>query len=327
MSLIERYVSEIARRLPKRQREDVRRELRSALGDALEDRLEGRVEDEPRENDVVALLREFGSPAAVAASYRPESQYLIGPALYPTFRTVTGVVLLVLVSLTLVGFAVDLAVDPPQGSGAWRWLLGLLSGVWNTVLSTFAIIVLIFAALQRFASGEPEEEESWDPRELPAARDTSLVGRGEAIVGIVLPIVFLVLMNLLKGHFGVIVKPGSEVLLNDVFQDNLPWLNLALGLGIVLNALLLRTGRWSWPTRLLDWATDLYWIWILFKMASEVAAREAVLLSAGVPETVAGMIVRATTLIPWLVSGLVAWGVAKVIFRALRAGAAERPRQ
>ena len=324
MSLIERYVSEIARRLPKQQREDVRLELRSALGDALEDRLEGRVESEPREDDVVELLREFGSPAAVAASYRPESQYLIGPALYPTFKTVTGVVLLVLVSLVLVGFAVDLAVDPPQGSGAWMWLLGLLSGVWDTALSAFAIIVLIFAALQRSASNEPDVEESWDPRELPAASDDSLVGRGEAIVGIVLPMVFLALMNLFEGHFGVIVEPGSEMLLNDVFQDNLPWLNLALGLGIVLNAWLLRTGRWSWPARFFDWAIDLYWIWILFKMAGEVAAREAVLLAAGVPETVAGLIVRVTTLVPWLVSGLVAWGVAQVIFRALRSGGAER---
>ena len=60
MSLLERYLSEIARRLPKRQREDVRKELRSALSDALD----GRVEGEANEDEVVELLREFGSPDA-----------------------------------------------------------------------------------------------------------------------------------------------------------------------------------------------------------------------------------------------------------------------
>ena len=136
MSLMERYLSEIARRLPKREREDVRRELRSALSDALE----GRVEGEATEDQVVELLREFGSPDAVAASYRPESQYLIGPVLYPTFKTVTGVVVAVLMSLVAVGFAIDLAVDPPQGSRILVRLFELLTGIWDTALAAFAIV-------------------------------------------------------------------------------------------------------------------------------------------------------------------------------------------
>lgn len=314
MSLIERYVSEIARRLPKRQREDVQQELRSALGDALDSRVEG----EATEEEIVELLLEFGSPEVVAASYRPESQYLIGPALYPTFRTVTGVVVMVLAGLVVVGFAIDLAVDPPQGGGVLVSLLGLVTGIWDTALSAFAIIVLIFALLQRFA-GDESEGESWDPRELPDLSDHDVVGRGEAIVGIVLPIVFLALMNLLRGHFGVMVEPGGELLLNDVFQDNLPWLNLALGLGIILNAVLLRTGRWHWPTRLFNWAIDLYWIWALIKISREVVVRKTELVAAGTPEPEAGMLIWAVTLVPWIVGLLVAWGVAKVVYRGFRA--------
>lgn len=313
MSLMERYLSEIARRLPKRQREDVRKELRSALGDALD----GQVEGEANEDEVVELLREFGSPDAVAASYRPESQYLIGPALYPTFKTVTGVVVSVLLSLVVLGFALDLAVDPPQGGRVLVRLLELLTEAWDTALAAFAIVVIVFAILQWFASGEPGEE-GWDPRELPEAPDGDLVGRGEAIVGIVLPVVFLALMNLLKGHFGVIPEPGGEILLNDVFQDNLPWINLALGAGIVLNVWLLRTGRWRWPSRLFDWAINLYWIWILFKISGEVVARAAELVTAGVPERVAGMMIRVVELFPWFVVLLVVWGMAKVIYRGFR---------
>jgi hypothetical protein len=313
MSLIERYLSEIARRLPKRQREDVRNELRSALGDALD----GQVEGEANEDEVVELLREFGSPDAVAASYRPESQYLIGPDLFPTFKTVMGIVITILVSLVVLGFAIDLAVDPPEGMGVLIRLLELLSEIWDTALAAFAIVVIVFGILQWFASVEPEEE-SWDPRELPEALDAELVGPGDAIIGIALPIVFLALLNLLKGHYGVFVEPGGEILLNDVFQDNLLWINLALGAGIVLNVWLLRTGRWLWPSRLFDWAINFYWIWILFKISGEVAARETELVTAGVPERIAGMMIKVVELIPWFVVLLVVWGIATSVYRGFR---------
>ena len=315
MRLIDSYVNEIARRLPRKQRDDVRAELRSALRDALDSRIEG----EASEDDVVTLLREFGRPEQVAASYRPESQFLIGPALYPSFKTVTGVVLTVLVSLVVVGFVLDLVVDPPQAGRVVVRLLGLLAEVWETALSAFAIIVLIFGLLQRFAEDE-KPEESWDPRELPQARDRDLVGRGEAAVGIIIPAVFLVLFNVMKSHYGVRVNPSEAMLLNDVFQDHLPWLNLALVLGIALNAWLFRTGHWHWPTRLFSWGTGIYWIWILFSIAGAVATREAILLDAGIPARLAGLLIGTTTLIAWIVSLLIVWGAARVLYRGFGSG-------
>jgi MFS family permease len=315
MRLIDSYVNEIARRLPRKQRDDVREELRSALRDALDSRIEG----EASEDDVVTLLREFGRPEQVAASYRPESQFLIGPVLYPSFKTVTGVVLTVLVSLVVVGFVLDLVVDPPQAGRVVVRILGLLGEVWETALSTFAVIVLIFAVLQRFSDGEAPDE-SWDPRKLPQAQDLDLVGRGEATVGIIIPAVFLVLFNLLKGHFGVRVNPDEKMLLNDVFQDHLLWLNLALVLGIALNAWLFRSGHWQWPTRLFNWGIDVYWIWILFSIAGAVAAREAILIDAGVSARLAGLLISLTALIAWIIVVVIVWGAARVLYRSFASG-------
>ncbi|GAF71800.1 unnamed protein product, partial [marine sediment metagenome] len=89
MSLIDRYVYEVGRHLPRKNRSDIQVELRSSLIDALEDRA-GR---EPTEAEIVELLKEFGPPKVVAASYYPEGQYLIGPPLYPLFRLLAGIVL------------------------------------------------------------------------------------------------------------------------------------------------------------------------------------------------------------------------------------------
>ncbi len=84
MDLIERYVQEVARRLPRKQRDDVARELRSSLEDSLESRA-GVPLEQVEEEQAVELLLEFGTPQKVAASYRPGPDFLIGPGLYPSF--------------------------------------------------------------------------------------------------------------------------------------------------------------------------------------------------------------------------------------------------
>ncbi len=316
MNLIDRYVNEIVRRLPRKQQDDVRQELLSALADALESRVDGDATDA----ETVALLREFGRPEAVAASYRPEDQYLIGPPLYPSFKQVTAVVVVVLTGLVALGFAVDLLRGPDDA--LWVWFLRLFSELWEAAITGFGIVVLIFGLLQRFENNPTLEQEPWDPRELPAIRDQDVVGHGEALAGIVLPIVFLVLFNVFRGYFGVRVNPGSELLLNEVFLESLPWINLGLVLGIALNTWLLKTGRWHGATRLLDFAIDAYWVFVLFGIAAGVATRESELIDAGVPESVSGLMVKSMAFLPWLVALLVLIGACKALYRALIAARA-----
>lgn len=63
MELIERYVHEVGRRLPKKQRADVEAELRSLLMDALEARAGAApAAGAPSEADQAAVLVEFGPP-------------------------------------------------------------------------------------------------------------------------------------------------------------------------------------------------------------------------------------------------------------------------
>jgi uncharacterized membrane protein len=102
MEFIDRYVQQVGRQLPRKKRRDIMAELQSTLVDTLEARVGG----EPSVDDEIELLKEFGPPQKVAASYWPEGQYLIGPRLYPLFRMVLGIVLLVFVIVQLVLFGV-----------------------------------------------------------------------------------------------------------------------------------------------------------------------------------------------------------------------------
>lgn len=312
MELIDRYVNEVGRRLPRRQRADVRRELRSALLDALESRVEG----EPGEQEVVRLLKEFGRPEDVAASYRPAAAYLIGPELYPTFRMVVGITLGVLSAVLLATFALQLVLHAPGQAVFGARLARFLTNLFQAMGTAFGCIVLAFAVLQRFEARPDEPVEDWDPRELPpVVRPTDLVGRGEAVAGIVFPAIVLVLLHLFRDRIGVVVHPGSKLLLNDVLQENLLWLSSALLLGIGVHAVLLWQGRWSWPTRLADLAADLFGIFVLYRIAAAVASREAVLQAEGLP---AALLIRLAWGLVALISVLVVVGALRAVVRAAR---------
>jgi hypothetical protein len=93
---IDRYVNAVGEALPLRERGDVEAEIRSLLQDELEAR--GVALDDPDEQTVLSVLEQFGRPEDLAARYAPP-RVLIGPTLFPIFRLVTTIVLLVLVGV------------------------------------------------------------------------------------------------------------------------------------------------------------------------------------------------------------------------------------
>jgi hypothetical protein len=100
--LIESYVSDVVRRLPRRQRGDVAAELRALLREELAGRLtdRGAGPGDATPADAVTLLAGFGHPAEVAARYRPTFN-IIDPSDSRAFlkAAVIGVALIWLVGL------------------------------------------------------------------------------------------------------------------------------------------------------------------------------------------------------------------------------------
>ena len=106
MNLIDRYVAEVGKNLPQKNRSDIETELHSTLQDMLEER--SRETRKPIDDELTAeILKEYGPPAKVAASYQPE-RYLIGPNLFPGFLTVIKVVLPIVAAIALVRLGITL---------------------------------------------------------------------------------------------------------------------------------------------------------------------------------------------------------------------------
>jgi hypothetical protein len=258
MELIDRYIYQVGRHLPRKDRADIQAELQSTLVDTLEDRVDG----EPSQDDVVALLKEFGPPQKVAASYWPEGQYLIGPRLYPLFRMVVGIVLAVFIIVQLV--LLGIAVVFNQQILTFASVFDLISGLIGSLFTAFGIIVIVFAILQRFDVKPDSEDEEWDPRELPQIEEVDTVSRGGTVAEITFSLVIIAVLLFLPEKIGLIISPNTEIILNPVIRSYIPLLILSIMLGIALDVILLWRGRWETGTRLAKIGTNLFSIYVLY---------------------------------------------------------------
>jgi hypothetical protein len=258
MELIDRYVYEVGQRLPRKNRADIQVELRSTLVDTLEARVEG----EPSQEDQVELLKEFGPPQEVAASYWSQGQYLIGPSLYPLFRMVVGIALLVFVIVQLVLLGIALVFN--QEVLTFSSVLEIFSGMIVGVFTAFGIIVIVFAVLQRFDVKPDTEEEEWDPLQLPQIEEVDTISRGGTVAEITFGLVIIGILLFLPDKIGFVLSPGMEIILNPVLSSYIPLLILSLLLGIALDVILLWRGRWETWTRLAKIGTNLFSIYVLY---------------------------------------------------------------
>lgn len=314
MHLIERYVNEVGRRLARKQQDDVRAELRSLLQDTLEDRVEGT----PTEDDVVTLLKEFGRPEDVAASYRPSNQYLIGPELFPAFKKVIGIVLAALTLGLTIAMVLSLVTKPVEAAGLGEALLSFLGALYQAALGAFGMVVIIFAILQRVGVRPDEPDTEWDPRSLPEIDAFNEVKLGETIVGVAFGVLFLVVLNLFSDRIGIVIFPGGKVLLNNVLRANLLLINISLLLGLGLNVVLLWRRRWHWYTRLAKVLIDVFGVAVFYRLAMDVSMEEAALVAAGLPDPLPAMLTQMGMWIVGVVAFLLVFDAAKVGVKYLR---------
>src|ERR1700683_605364 len=90
--MIDRYLNAVKFWLPGKQQKDILAELAEDLHSQIEDR-ESSLGHPMDEADLVALLKQRGSPMRVASGYIPEHR-LINPAMLPLYRLVLKILLL-----------------------------------------------------------------------------------------------------------------------------------------------------------------------------------------------------------------------------------------
>ena len=165
MQVLDRYLTAIARNLPKAEAADIVAELRENLLSEIEEREAG-LGRPLTSKELDALLTGFGHPLAVAARYG-KTRYLIGPEIYPFWMATLRVVFGILVAIAVVGLIVAAASGELQS----RQVSDALVLVVPKFLSTFAIVTLVFAIMERTWNGRMKLK--WSPRQLPQPRSSA----------------------------------------------------------------------------------------------------------------------------------------------------------
>lgn len=243
--VIETYVLDVIRRLPGRDREGIGLELRGLLTDMLAERAEasGRSADDAM---VLAMLREFGTPAEVAARYRPP-----GVALIPAEETRSYAL------WAVGGVALQWALSLPQVFGgemrfsSW-WLSLGLGALWWPGLMLMA--ALAKAGLRQLGW----RERPWRPKLV----DPERVERGLMLAGLIwaaIGTLFMMALPWMVPHMpGVLPK---VLAFDPDFLTDRAWPAVPLWIaGLALTTSVYLRGRWSTLTRRFELILSAGWI-------------------------------------------------------------------
>jgi hypothetical protein len=224
-TLVDAYVADVVKRLPRAQRADVALELRSLLIESLEGR-----------EDVAAFLADFGRPAEVAARYGPPVT-VIDPADSRRFLRLSAIGLVVI----WVGGAFS-AISPRE----WWEQYAVAALVWP------GLLVLIFAAAAGVRRRWPATARWKPPRRAPRDPDrVSRVGMSFALAFFVAGTFVLVFGQSLLDQ---LTSGAPGVLTYDpVFARRIaPWLLTLMIAHLVFLGVLTVRGRWTPRLRQFD---------------------------------------------------------------------------
>lgn len=165
MDLLDRYLNTIRWSLPRGSNAaDILAELRDVIGNRIEER-EDRLGRPLDEEEMSAVLRDFGHPLVVAARYGA-NQPLIGPELSPFYIFSLKAVVVVFGIIMVLSIAAHVVM-----TGKPLWVIGdeVTTGLWS-ILANIGLVTLIFAVIERTHLLQSYLQ-SWKPDNLPDLSD------------------------------------------------------------------------------------------------------------------------------------------------------------
>jgi hypothetical protein len=247
--IIERYIQEVATRLPENMREEVKKEMRSNIEDMLS--------DSPTKEEVISILKSLGEPRIIANEYRETKRYLIAPEWFDDYLKVLKIVLIVFGSVALVFGLID-ALMNPEAVGIIGRIAEIfartVSGIFKGLLSAFAIVTLVFALISSY--GKSIHKKPWEPETLPPLHKTSqerispTSSIAELIVTIIFGAIAIYVLYNANQYLGWFTNDGNWTPISQLFDQShvlkfIPFFIASLVLAVVAIAIKIKDARWT----------------------------------------------------------------------------------
>lgn len=249
IDLIERYIQEVATRLPEHMREEVKKELRANIEDMLS--------ESPTKEEVISILKSLGEPRVIANEYRETKRYLIAPEWFDDYLKVLKIVLIVFGSVALVFGLIDALLNPEAIGIIARIgeiIARTISGIFKGLLSAFAIVTLVFALISSY--GKSIHKKPWDPETLPPLHKTNQerISYTSSIAELIVTIIFGAIMIYVLYHadrfVGWFTEEGNWTPMTPLFDQAhvvmfIPFFITSLILAVVAIIIKIKDAHWT----------------------------------------------------------------------------------
>lgn len=253
IELKERYIYQVIRRIPKKQREEITMELRELI-------------DEMCEHDTIEhVVEKLGNPEEFAKKYRDGNNYIIGPKYYDDYIWVLKIVLAcVLISGIVSAVVSGITGQDWSGETVSAIVNGTVDIIGSIITDTLVNIIggglvaiggitLIFALMERQNMKiNVKQGKSWTPEQLTPIPDKKvLISRSDSMVGLVFTVLCAGIFLFVPELFGAYILEDGEFIrtipLFNLEKWNLilPFLMVGFGLCFVDEMIRLVTGTYS----------------------------------------------------------------------------------
>ena len=167
MNLIDKYIQEVTRRLPEKNRKDIALELRSTIEDMLPKQYS--------EEEVKEVLKELGNPAILANGYNDRPMYLIGPRYYEMYIIILKITVPIAAIISFVSLLAHQLITFNGSDAVLNIILNIfvdgIVAVIETTLHTFFWVTIAFFIAERVESSKDNEPvnfkfKKWSPEDL-----------------------------------------------------------------------------------------------------------------------------------------------------------------
>lgn len=251
--LTERYLYDVVRRLPEKQKKDIEKELRTLIEDMIAEQEEAGETD--REKCTKSVLNSLGSPAKLARSYRGENDCLIGGEYYGSYCYILKIVLIctavgIFIS-NVVSSVVQVVETEENAVSLWSDMLNI-EPILPALIQVFGVITLIYALMERKHVKVNVGDAEWSLEKLPhIPYKKATISRGESVVGIVFGILCVILFIFAPQLIGAWIQEGdsykSVPLFNpEIWRQVQPLFLLSFAAGITDDFVKLVAGRYTY---------------------------------------------------------------------------------
>jgi len=259
MEILDRYLEAVKKHLPWQRQDDIVAELRANLESQLEEK-ESELGRPLTAQEAEEWLKQLGAPMQMAAPYQPQ-QYLIGPAVFPIYRTVLKIAFTWAIIIYSIVTAILLLTGTPSAAALAEAVLRIPA----VLFTTAAWVTLVFAILEFAVTHNciklpamVAPSASWSPSGLPPLGQEAISGKkphafASAVAEVIFGFIFLVWLLLVPHHPYLLLGPGALYIAASPFQlapvwVPVYWCIVALNiLQLGWNAENLWRGRWQKP--------------------------------------------------------------------------------